>query len=63
MDIDFDKKVIQGYVSLGALIEKEGADTLILDTRSITIHSVVLEEGEGTKPLTWAFGEAHAVSK
>eukprot|EP00238_Polyblepharides_amylifera_P013066 CAMPEP_0196598586 /NCGR_PEP_ID=MMETSP1081-20130531/94402_1 /TAXON_ID=36882 /ORGANISM="Pyramimonas amylifera, Strain CCMP720" /LENGTH=713 /DNA_ID=CAMNT_0041924299 /DNA_START=49 /DNA_END=2191 /DNA_ORIENTATION=+ len=46
LDVRFDTKTIDGFVQLDATIEETGACQLCLDTRDLTLHQVVLMEGE-----------------
>eukprot|EP00798_Chlamydomonas_sp_ICE-L_P016616 gene16616-22859_t len=64
LDVDFTKKIIEGYAKLDAVVEEDGASELVVDTRDLTIHGVFhVVEGDGGKhgPLSHAFGEANPV--
>lgn len=64
LDIDFDRRVIEGYVSLSAHV-LQAADELVLDTRDLSIASVELltaPEASSGQKLDFNFGASHKVS-
>lgn len=61
LDVDFDRKVVEGFASLEAQVEAAAPGQLILDTRDLTIHSVVHKDDSTATELRFEFGEAHAV--
>ncbi|GLC43936.1 hypothetical protein PLESTB_000211500 [Pleodorina starrii] len=77
LDVNLDKKVIEGYVKLDAVCEVDAPTRLLLDTRDLTIHAVeALPRGSGGQggqqaavdaaaakavPLPFRFEEPHKV--
>jgi len=58
LDVNFDKKVLEGYALLEARVEREGTRELVLDTRDLTIHGVTDASG---KALQYSVGDRHKV--
>ncbi|KXZ45003.1 hypothetical protein GPECTOR_59g610 [Gonium pectorale] len=66
LDVNFETRVIEGYVELTALAECDTPRELLLDTRSLSVHSVELlpptgQTGQGPQPLEFRLGEPHKV--
>jgi aminopeptidase N len=56
LDVNFDEKVLDGVATIEFERLKEGVDTLILDTKDLTIRSVSLSSGGETAPVDYTLG-------
>ncbi|GIL75506.1 hypothetical protein Vretifemale_5282 [Volvox reticuliferus] len=68
LDVNLDKKIIEGYVKLNVVADRGSPSHLLLDTRDLTIHRVELlsplqsPTGEGGPiPLKFQLDEPHKV--
>ncbi|GIL63418.1 hypothetical protein Vafri_17456, partial [Volvox africanus] len=68
LDVNLDKKIIEGYVQIDAVAEVDSPSHLLLDTRDLTIHRVELHsplqspQGQGGPiPLKFQVDEPHKV--
>eukprot|EP01137_Pigoraptor_chileana_P002980 Opistho-2@42537 len=53
--VDFDRKVLNGSVTINVETVREGSNTLILDTRDLTIFSVI--DADSHRPLNYELKE------
>ncbi len=61
LDVNFDRKVLDGAVTLRFERLKPGARTLILDTKDLLIKAVALETEDGWVPTRYTLTEADTV--
>lgn len=61
LDVDFDRKVLDGAVILRFERVVEGAQTLTLDTKDLVIKDVALETDEGWTPADYTMAAADPV--
>lgn len=61
LDVNFDRKVLDGAVTLEFERVKPGAQTLTLDTKDLLIKGASLETGEGWIPAEYTLADADPV--
>lgn len=61
LDVDFDRKVLDGAVTLRFERLKSGAQTLTLDTKDLTIEAVEIETGGSWTATDYTLAEADPV--
>ncbi|MEP4053015.1 MAG: M1 family metallopeptidase [Litorimonas sp.] len=61
LDVDFDRKVLDGAVTLRFERLQEGAQTLTLDTKDLLIKAVALETKDGWVPTEYSLADADPV--
>lgn len=52
LTVDFDRKILHGFVDLTCLVKQDGTDVLLLDTRFLSIERCVDAEDESTLLFT-----------
>ena len=61
LDVDFDRKVLDGAVTLRFERVKPGAQTLVLDTKDLLIKGAALQTDDGWVPADYILAEADPV--
>jgi aminopeptidase N len=61
LDVNFYAKILDGIATLDFERVKDGADTLVLDTRGLLIKAVSIETADGWESADWALGEEDPV--
>ena len=56
LDVNFFAKVLDGIATLDFQRVKDGADTLVLDTKGLLIKAVSIQEGDNWETADWSLG-------